>query len=697
MERRTTSGDGGTFAFADLPIGPYDVEVTGRDGLHAWARIDVTTLAKRIQLYATERLSLGHVSVRVVDEAGTAVPFAEVTLAVGSNRAGWFGWDERAPFRGTCDAHGRFALRDRPELAPIEMVSARALDGAGRVGLAFVNFGTGQGTWDVASIEVVLHAPGSLRGALTGLADYTGLQALAQPWLGYAFAAECFATSAQVAADGSFEIRGLPPLEHRVQVTGGARRADNEQFWNTQPSLVPAGGSTTTDPATIVCSSGSRVRGCVRDAGGAPVAGVRVTALRPWIWRHHHAVHHPDERSASHWFARSRTTTDAAGRYELALYPGTWQVVVADGDRLHAQFPVIAGAEPVLEIEHRLAPGGALAGDMCHGNALRSATEPDVIHLLGSTPFVMRGLLPGTWELGRCDRGAFVARHTVEIVAGKTLWLAPMARDEREHRGVLRHGGQPLADHDVSIGDRGEPVRTGADGAFVLRHVHDGDADGGKPSLCVRYRSLLIANVPQLDGDVEVAGRMIEVHTSDAQGTPLPATIAIGDTFEEHHPKYETYNGPGRIDAPNGHLRCLLTRIDEHTSVVATFADGSRSLARIGDRTVVRLVRPTTGSLRVRALDAAGLPCPGQHIQALTWGQQAPPPNEAEAFVAGCADAEDRVESTCGADGIAELRGVPVGPTLVTVWRDGMRTRATHGLVTVAADRLLDVEVRPAK
>ena len=689
IERRTLTGLDGTFTFPDLPVGPYDVEASGAAAEYGWVRVELGAEGRQFKLVVVPQPDRGLVTVRVVDEAGAAVSDAQVHVAVGSHRAGWFGWDRRPPLTGSTDGVGRWVLADRPDLAPIEEMGAFARAADGRIGLAYWSRKLSVAP---AAITVTVRAAGSIAGRLTGLASYEGVEVIAHPELSHAFGAECFAVAGRVAADGSFRIEGLAAEDWSLQVRGLARRADKEQFWNTPRTRVDAGGLSSCVPPRIDCIPGSRLLGTVTDVDGRPLAGAHITARRPWFNNYSKgSLHHP-ERGEARWFARERVLTDASGRYELSLHPGSWEVVAAvDGKALDVVPAVGAGSAPVIELRHVLVDEAVLAGSGPRSLMLRAVAQPAVVHSVIAQTFVLRGLRPGTWELGTIDDGVFQAQRTVELVAGRTLWLEAEA-EEREFRGVLRHAGKPLADHEVRIGDRGLPVRTGADGSFVLKHRRDeGD---GPARLFVQYQRLDIATSDAVEGVIDLPGAMVTIETVDIDGSPLPATVAIGDVFESMGNKYKTYNGPGSVEVPNGRLQFVLTERSDTTAVVATFADGSRCRTTIGQVDAVRLVRPAAGSVQVTLLDARGHEVSGCGVRAVVWGRSTTPPTEPAAFLAGCADVEECVDGKTDGRGAATLHGIGVGPVLMTVLDPTNHAAIAHRIVTVARGQTTVVELR---
>jgi RNA polymerase sigma-70 factor (ECF subfamily) len=682
-ERQTLTGDDGSFVLADLPAGNYDLDAQGPDTLHAWVPVALAETPRDLRIVLEAKPARGDVQVRVLDTSNRGAA-AAVTLALGSQRAGHFGWDLRPPLQGSSGEDGWYGLRDRPELDPIERGTVLARTADGRVGIATLKPSAGPAP---ASSTVVVDAPATIVGRLTGLTSYRGVGILAHPGETIVFGAECFAVPGEVADDGSFRITGLPASDYRLQVTGLARRADREQFWNCPKTTVTAGAVVTSDPATIPCLAGARLRGLVRDADGRAIDGARITAVRPWINDlTRHLMHHP-ERQAARWFHRVRGTTDANGRYELRLEPGAWQiVVVAPGHAMDVRLRLPIGDEPSVELEHTLAAAGALAGHTHNGVLLRHTLQPEVRHsVTNGGVFELGGLRPGRWELGCDDDGAFTVAATAEVVAGRTTWVDLARGEERVHRGMLLHAGEPLADHEVRI-EGGAPVRTAADGSFTLHHTH---IPGDEPDLLVDYRGLHVTRTDQLDGVVELPGRWLEIETVRADGTRVPARIRIGNTWDGNGRKYDVHDHYGRsdrrggLDLPDGHLRFLACDTDDITSVVATFADGSRTRVRVGDASRVRLVHRPAGAVALRAMDAAGHPVAGQRGTALPWGHAHAAPADAATFAAGCADEDEVVVAETDAAGAALLRGVLPGPTLVTVWHAGARSSTTR-IVDVA-------------
>jgi RNA polymerase sigma-70 factor, ECF subfamily len=661
IERRAITDGSGRFTFADLPIGPYGIEARGADDRVAWMRVDVGPGPQECRL-ALDEQGRSAVTLRIVDDVGHPVADAAVEIAIASRRAGRLGWNGRPPLSAVSGRDGKFAIECCSELAPIENLVAWARDGRGRVGVAAC---CGHGSEVAMDVTIGIEAPSSIVGRLAGLADFDGVAVFAHP-MGE-FDVDAFGQAGTLAVDGSFRIEGLPAGEYTLEVRGLARRADNEQFWNTPVTVVPAGCVAVAVPATIACIPGSRVRGVVRDAAGLPIAGAQVLARRPWWGHDDFGFLHHGEIDQPRFHRCVETRTDADGAYELRLHPGRWEVFVHAAGKSAAIAPAVqAGSAPQIDLEHRLFGEACLAGRECQVEVLRDPRQPEVVHRIGTATFLLRGLRPGTWELGSGNRSTFRATRRVELIEGQTLWLAPTFA-EREHRGVLRHRGLPLAGYDVRIGATGPSVRTGADGGFRLHHLHDLDLPA--PRLEVGFATLRIGSAATLDGAIELPGDFVEVRAVDTGGLAVPAVFEIGDTFEGSCNRFDVGYGPGKIAAPTGLLRFLVTQRGEFQSVIAHFEAGGRSLVKLGNETHIQLVQPATGRIRVATTFVDNQPRAGVRIWATPWGRADAAPAEPAAFRAGCASTCDRVEATTNSQGIAELTGIAVGMVLVTAWQ----------------------------
>ncbi|MBL9079457.1 MAG: sigma-70 family RNA polymerase sigma factor [Planctomycetes bacterium] len=685
-ERTTDTAVDGTFDLFDLPVGDYDLDVSTADGRHAWVRLPVGETPRDVRLTLTARACRGEVRVRVVDGSGRGLT-AAVQVAVHSRRSGCFGWDRRPPLEGTAGDDGWFVLRDRAELDPIESGVAVARTEDGRVGIA--KLWTAHGTTPT-STTVTVAAPGTIVGVLSGLPNYAGVGIVAHASQTLVFGPDCFAVRGEVAGDGSFRIEGLPPADYKLQVTGLARRADKEQYWNTTTTTVAAGTVTSSDPPVLACIAGARLHGIVCDTTGRPIAGASVTAVRPWFNKVSRYVLHHREREASRWFRTVAGTTAADGTYELALEPGEWHLIaLAPGHAMDVHLGLTIGGGNRVDLTHTLPADGGIAVRSVTSVVLRHVDRPDEWHALGGGGVdELRGLRAGSWELGSVDGGTFTPTTRVEVAVGRITWVDLARGEARELRGVLLHRGEPLADHEVQI-DSGRPTRTAADGSFVLPHVA---VPGTEPRLVVRRHGIEVAATEQLEGVIELGGRRIEIETVGADGTPQPARIQIGSTFDGGGRRYDVEHNRGSTQLATGRLQLLLCDVDEFSAVVATFADGSRTHARIGDANHLRLAHRPAGSIAVRVLDVGGLPVAGQRVTALGWGHAGEAPSDANAFADGCADEDEVVVGTTDADGRAELRGVLPGPTLLRVWVAGSGG-AEARQVAVTAGTTTPVEV----
>jgi protocatechuate 3,4-dioxygenase beta subunit len=218
-----------------------------------------------------------------------------------------------------------------------------------------------------------------------------------------------------------------------------------------------------------------RVSGRVTDARGNPLADI-VVASEPE--QHEHGRH-----------GSSSATTDALGRYALALPPGN-HAVLARGGADHAAARI--GGLVLAEGEHRsgvdlvLRPGGTLAGRVRRADGTAApevelfadgAPFPRSLRSIGRTGrdgrFEIEGLEPGTLTLVAGVRAAASRPQRIEIRAGEThtaeLELSPATDVHllvRDARGALVGSDVELHDENgarqvVRSGERAGDLRLG--------------------------------------------------------------------------------------------------------------------------------------------------------------------------------------------------------------------------------------------
>jgi protocatechuate 3,4-dioxygenase beta subunit len=230
-------------------------------------------------------------------------------------------------------------------------------------------------------------------------------------------------------ADGRYRLKDLPPGEHRLQVS------HKDRAMPATVRITLREGDNTFDVDLDI----SVVRGIVRDADGAPVAGATVEAM---------AVHTGDKGQDQSYRAamqgamgmlganngnRLRARTDDQGHFELRGVQGPMQVrAQAKGFAATTSAPVEArGGQDLVLVLHAAgavrvqapnAPAFAAVEAVWAGDAA-DGVDP-VFALLRNGNATLSGLRPGTWTIQlntADDHGS--QKKTVEVTAGNTLDL----------------------------------------------------------------------------------------------------------------------------------------------------------------------------------------------------------------------------------------------------------------------------------
>ncbi|MEM7204386.1 MAG: sigma-70 family RNA polymerase sigma factor [Planctomycetota bacterium] len=365
---------GGSVHFADLAPGPYAVHLDRAVGGHADVGAGTTT---RLEL----RLAAGmDLTGEVVDARGRGVAGAHVL-----RRAG--GFDFWGLEIAVTDAQGRFLVED---LIPGSQLWARA-SGHG-VSMPIAVTGTAGTT---ATLRLQLGAAGTVRGVVRdprGVPAPGAIVALAaQQVTGGDETREGFTTRARFPqlvrtdAEGAYSLDDVPPGEYRA--------------WAIAPHLPETAPSYTPlevrpghlHDAAIDLALGAMLRGRVRDAAGAPAAGVRVLVGPP--------SYEPSLGYSGFTYCEARTSTD--GDYLVRGIPPGKRVAAVDrdDDRPVSKIEFRAGSEhtwsPTLaaprslrvrllhaETGEPLADWWVRAGLAGHLNGASAATDADGLAVL---------------------------------------------------------------------------------------------------------------------------------------------------------------------------------------------------------------------------------------------------------------------------------------------------------------------------
>jgi protocatechuate 3,4-dioxygenase beta subunit len=281
---------------------------------------------------------------------------------------------------------------------------------------------------------------------------------------------------------GRVEVAGVLPGTYSVQVRCDGFRSEAEYA----PVVVTAGASPPEQRYTV--RPGARIRGTVRSAAGAPVAGVSVSAQ----------FKGQDKEALRHW---AWVSSEADGSFEMeGLAGGTYRITVEARDQPAPIDPLEAtvaeGGETSIDI--RLDEGGGVAGEVVDergvpvaGVAVRAAGNlhrwgpGGATQTLDDGSFALTGLRPGTYRVvaqRQAGGGALRAPgkgdddrsgEKVEVKAGQTARVKLVIETQS---GVIR--GRV-------VDARGAPITD----AFVdaEREIESASAAGGEARRSLRW------------------------------------------------------------------------------------------------------------------------------------------------------------------------------------------------------------------
>ncbi|MCA8964413.1 MAG: sigma-70 family RNA polymerase sigma factor [Planctomycetes bacterium] len=700
-ERSARTDAVGQFRVAPLRAGLYEVCAELDDGHSARDRVAVGAGDARLELFVCERPQLGAIAVKVLDAQGRGVGDAEVELHLVCTRRGAIGFGGVAPIVGRSDVTGCFAMRDPERLEHVfeGLVVARCADG--RVGCKAISRPEHRGVNPY--VAVVVAAPGHIAGRLAGVAgrDLAAARVVAQAlWTYDHVRPDAVEFEVAVAADGAFAIE-LPAGRYHLAVRGVAgmlrELAAPVDNWQFLPVVEVAAGETA--DVELMMVEAAAVRGVVRDAEDRTVAGA-IVELRwrtePGTRYWHPAQHGDSDDGIAEPYTEARATTDAAGRYELFVRPGLWDLAVAaPGHSIDVQ-PAVQVDAKGRELEHRLTVDGALRGRSSVGALALQPEHGGVVQSLSTNHgwFGLRGLSPGRWQVGTVSSGRLMPITTVAIAAGAATFVDLDELSRTWVRGAITYDGAPVAGLEVRASGSVGVVTTGADGSFAVRYLRD-----GRDALTIAHRGLMVQRVDlsgRGDGDIdlgpiELQGRRLQVRGVDQNGAPVAALL-------------EVMNADG--DSSRVQRRCELGVLDAQWVprsawslwARARFADGAEAERRVrDDEQVVELVHRPAGTLRVRVLDADGAPRAGAVLAIEAWGQDGPAPRDGATFHGRRDRGAGRWTKTTDPAGVFELRGVTAGAALVYFYgpwgQFGYDRRATGPAQAPPVEVVVDVVV----
>ncbi len=205
-----------------------------------------------------------------------------------------------------------------------------------------------------------------------------------------------------IAADGSFEIVGVPPGKIRIEVRAEGYRNPEKQ------ELVLTAGETS-EELTFTLDEGAIARGVVVDADGSPAAGVQVTAYasrksgsrRSGPFRMNMDPEDMDFLGLAGMSGRRRSaTTDRLGKFEVVgLSGGKHRFTARHPDRAKTSVKdvEISTELPTEGIVIELVPGGGVEGQVTGAGG-----RP-----LGSALVVAASLSAGSFKSSTTNRDGF--------------------------------------------------------------------------------------------------------------------------------------------------------------------------------------------------------------------------------------------------------------------------------------------------
>ena len=563
-ERTRPAGPDGSFAWDDLPEGPYLISATDERGRQAILEVIISALtpAPRVRLVLDEVPSAERdFVVRVVDALGHPVAGAKVEVTGGVRRGGVFGQGARPPLAGTSDAEGRAVFADRRLLGAV--VRARALDG--RIGMASVfRREAVVNAMREGGLVVKVAAPGKIRGSLTGvpLEQVEGARVVAyEVDTDSAYSLLTYAVRLEtVVKQGRYVFEGLPAGRHvlNLESDAGLRlvvppwKAGEEPYPNSiEPLavLVAAAEEVTQD---LACVSGGTLTGTVRDETGAPLASAEVVAtfapkdttfIDTVTWQGlpvQHLNHENPADFAAHPVTHPRCETKADGTYRLSgLQPGLHRVEVRK-----PRFAI----ERRMDVEVRDGSTRTLDFALPLAGVLQGVGDPDSLVVLRRAEaagpclcarlpengqFTLPGLAPGRYMVGIADTdssGPATELAETVIEAGKSTILDLLAHGVDGLQGRLLGKGGPILAANVGYGAR--RVATDEQGRFALRLPARVE---GELWMSVEFGactwSLHLPARPigssEWPGDLQLGPHSVDFRCESSDGVPVACTVTV--------------------------------------------------------------------------------------------------------------------------------------------------------------------------
>ena len=263
------------------------------------------------------------------------------------------------------------------------------------------------------------------------------------------------------AEDGTYALVDLVPASHRIYASARGHRPA-EYLDGDRPANVDLGpGENRRGVDVVLATGGERVSGLVKDIAGGPVAGARV-----YGWR-------VDNRRAGG--PRATTLSDAEGRFELWLPPGSAELIAeAEGYASGTRVTSAPGPSAVI----LLTPEATLIGRVVEIGSHRPVADA-IVHARaenGDDSGSARSDAEGRFRLTRLSPGRYRADATTNTGFGASadsvrLGLGQVSAEVRVelHPAVLvtgrvdRDDARPCARGQVELYDPLQDVWRGAD------------------------------------------------------------------------------------------------------------------------------------------------------------------------------------------------------------------------------------------
>ncbi|MCA8954212.1 MAG: carboxypeptidase regulatory-like domain-containing protein, partial [Planctomycetes bacterium] len=567
---------------------------------------------------------------RVVDPAGAPVADAAIQAFTHGGGAAFAvdptdTADAVAPPVVRTDDDGRFALRaEAAELLVVELAvsdprfAPQMLRHQGRVS---------NGALDVPDIvlgagAIVVGRVVDRAGFAVAAAEVIGELEIPPTWRGARVFGTALAPNAHTDADGRFALTGVPPTGVRLAV-----RAPGHCPLHTD--RIATGAAFRVDCGTLTLADGRAIVGIVVDRAGRPIAGAEIELD-----------------------ALPATTTDALGRFEVAVRTDTTAVLTAR----HADFATATLAELEaatardlrIVLLPRLALGGIVVDDGTgrpidrfgiglRAEAARGAPLEVTPHAAGR--FTLTDLEPGDYTLdieapgyGRSSFGPIALANGLAVA---DLRLALTRSRMLQGRVVDEHTGEPLAGARVELFDGSATAADGADPRrFFAAAAFEGREHGARIAATTTARDgrftlgtdnqaglrLVVtaaAHLPFVADRVPPAGDERELAIALARGTRLFGTVSdLGEVAARLC--VQRVGGARHVAriAPNGEYELLDLRAGEYRmwlevlggaiELPTVILPGAGELRRDVSG---RSARPAalTGTVTLRGAPAAGL------------------------------------------------------------------------------------------